>query len=409
MKRRHAVTGNHGMKERICIILALALVSLLVRQAPAAEPGSPGCAIVSVIDESQDVAWEHTGFPDPFVFEQDGYFYLFGTSRRCFRTRTFEQSDLTRYQLTLDTSLIPNTLDAFWAFRVYRHTDGAYHGYATLFFNGYDYIVLGHFVPTPGQQWDTQPILQWTLDGLIVQGTPDKPVYDSNVVRDDSGIVYLVYNQELEDGNVHIMAWRMLDPRTTDPGFAPRAILSPEGYRSEDRNPGYIQIVESTIIQKIQGKYVLLYSVGDYDLGNYKIGVAYSEVLVPPTGQRYQKVLIPDPSNVWGNLDKGSEIQYLLQTQISEWPNYVADCVNGPGIGNIVEVGSQYYLVFHAREPGITGLSGWGRYVWKVPLRINIAGNRPMNTWIEAETAATDTEPKLPAMTVPWFSWGPSR
>ena len=54
------------------------------------------------IDESQDVPWEHTGFPGPFVFEDGNYYYVFGTGRMFFRRRTFSKDDLERFVLDLD-------------------------------------------------------------------------------------------------------------------------------------------------------------------------------------------------------------------------------------------------------------------------------------------------------------------
>jgi hypothetical protein len=175
----------------------------------------------------------------------------------------------------------------------------------------------------------------------------------------------------------------MLDPATIDPDFEPRAILSPEGLRSEHRNPGYIQILEATHIHRIGGKYVLLYSAGDFDDGNYKIGVAYSDTLIPPEGQTYQKALIADPGGVWGNPEREDEVCYLLQSQTPAWPNYCGHLVNGPGIGNLVEKpDGGYDLIFHGRMPGLRRLHGQGRYVWRMPLEVDIRDDRPMHEWI---------------------------
>ncbi|MEM2423936.1 MAG: family 43 glycosylhydrolase [Candidatus Bathyarchaeia archaeon] len=328
------------------------------------------------------------GLPDPFVFEDGQYYYIFGTSALFFRTRTFSKGDLKAFSLDLDFAEESGRVGEFWRFIVYRHVDGTYHGYATLHYGDFK-TVIAHFAPQPGQIWtEENPITKWRLDKILI-GDVDRGwfAYDCNVLRDENGDLYLIYNagypNETLGVDIHIKAWRMLDPSTLDPNFTPRPILSPEGYRSEDRNPGYIQIVESVIIQKIQGKYVLLYSVGDFDDYNYKIGVAFSDSLIPPPGETYRKIIVPDPENVWGNVNKGGEILYLLQTENENWPNYVGEYMNGPGIGNIVKLDNQYFLIFHARRHGKTRLNGMGRYVWKIPLKIKISNEIPMCEWIQ--------------------------
>jgi len=181
----------------------------------------------------------------------------------------------------------------------------------------------------------------------------------------------------------------MLDCTTPDPSFEPRVILSPEGYRSEDRNPGFIQLTEATNIARVQGTYVLLYSVGDFvlydDHSNYKLGVATSDVLIPPEGQSYAKVLLPDPDNLWGNEGKqGQEICYVLQSEKPAWPNYCADSVVGPGLGNIVEVEGRYWLIFHGYLPGEQWADASARQTWKLPLDIDIRPDRSRRDWIKA-------------------------
>jgi len=358
--------------------------------------GTKKAVIEPFIDESLTGRY---GFPDPFVFKEGKYYYIFGSSNIFFRTQTFSKDDLKAFFLDLDFGEERGRVLQIWRFIVYKHVDGSYHGYATLHY-GYFKTVIAHFLPQLGEVWtDEHPITKWRLDKILI-GDVDKGwfAYDCNVVRDENGTLYLIYNagypNETLGVDIHIKAWRLLDPATLDPNFTPRPILSPEGYRSEDRNPGYIQIVEGVIIQKIQGKYVLLYSVGDFDDYNYKIGVAFSDTLIPPLGETYKKVKIPDPENVWGNINKSDEILYLLQTEKKNWPNYVGEYMNGPGSGgNIVKLDGQYYLIFHARRPGKTRLNGLGRYVWKIPLKIQISDEIPMHEWIQPILPQNKTDP----------------
>jgi len=130
-----------------------------------------------------------------------------------------------------------------WRFVVYKHIDGSYHGYATLHYGNFK-TVIAHFLPQLGEVWtEEHPITKWRLDKILI-GDVDKGwfAYDCNVVRDENGTLYLIYNagypNETLGVDIHIKAWRLLDPATLDPNFTPRPILSPEGYRSETRLNG---------------------------------------------------------------------------------------------------------------------------------------------------------------------------
>lgn len=154
--------------------------------------------------------------------------------------------------------------------------------------------------------------------------------------------------------------------------------------------PWNLRLVEGTFLEKIQGKYVLIYSVGFYGDGSYKIGAAFSDTLIPRKGTWYKKVLIDDPNNVWGNSAAGGkEVKYLLQTEHENWPNYAGAFVNGPGIGNLVNVGSgKYLLIFAARRAGRVDRNGLGRYAWKVPVLIDFH-EQDMSNWITVHLGAT--------------------
>ncbi len=130
------------------------------------------------------------------------------------------------------------------------------------------------------------------------------------------------------------MAQRLAAPGRVDRSEPPRTLLEPSRLRSEDRNePGEMQLVESPSIFRHGGKYILLYSVGDFALNNYKLGAAYSDRLIPPDGKRYEKVLRTDERKVWGEQPSPVEVVYVLQSQKRDWPNDCGGLVNGPGAG----------------------------------------------------------------------------
>jgi hypothetical protein len=87
-------------------------------------------------------------------------------------------------------------------------------------------------------------------------------------------------------------------------------------------------------------------AVADFVLNNYKLGVTYADQLVPPSGRTYRKVLIADPQNLWKNAGKTNEVCYLLQSEQPHWPHYCRGLVSGPGLGNIVESGSDRKEIF---------------------------------------------------------------
>jgi hypothetical protein len=275
-----------------------------------------------------------------------------------------------------------------WGFVPYQHRDGSWHGYATLHYGGFR-TAIAHFLPEAGAIWRTgEPIARWRFDKILVGdlAAGKATAYESKMVTDETGALYLICSASSAAGrNVHILAQRMLDPGRIDPRWAPRPLLDPEGYRSEDRNPGYIQIVEGANVTKIGSKYVLLYSVGDFSLNNYKLGVAYSDRLVPSPGRTYRKVLIPDAGNVWGNAGRTNEVCYLLQSEQSDWPNYCRELVSGPGLGNIVAIGRDYWLVFHGYKAGDKDHDARNRYVWALRLKVNMDERRPMQEWIRPD------------------------
>jgi hypothetical protein len=126
----------------------------------------------------------------------------------------------------------------------------------------------------------------------------------------------------------------------------------------------------SHVVLPSGSKYVMFYSTGDFALNNYKLGIAYSDVLIPSAGKQYSKPKVNDGFNVWGNSKPNREVVYILQAQKSGWSNYCGTLVNGPGLGNLVQYMGNYYIVFHARFPGQMG-SGKGRWIWICPVDLD--------------------------------------
>jgi beta-xylosidase len=326
--------------------------------------------------------------PDPFVYTHGDTWYIFGTAGFMLQGKSLSPEGLGKVGLELD--LLTTPPPQVWGFYVYKHTDGSYHAYATLHF-GYHRTAVGHLVPQAGQTWtEGNPITKWRLTGVLVGDVEaGRFAYESKIIKDTDGTLYLVYSA-FRPGTSRICIWaqRMLDPATVDTSSPPRALLEPEGYRSEDRNPGGIQLVEGASFAKFGGKYVMVYTVGDYMLDNYKIAVAYSDSLIPPESKTYEKVLIPDPANLWGNDAPGKEISYILQTQIPGWPNYCRHLVGAPGVGSILQIAGRHWLIFHGYRPDAEHRNPEYRYVWMVPLNIRVSEVRPREEWITPDWSA---------------------
>lgn len=321
--------------------------------------------------------------PDPFVLRDGTDWYITGTRHYLLQGKGLTQDALRRVNMHLD---LGTKAKQIWSLSLYKHTDGGYHAYPTLYYGNWK-TEVGHLVPEEGQKWtDGHPITRWRLDKVIAgDAKSGHGAYDGKVIKDGDGTPYLIYVSAKPGTHDNcIWAQRMLDPGNVDHSFKPRILIRPEGYRSEDRNPGYIQLMEGANITRIAGKYVMCYSVGDFMRDNYKLGLAYSDTLIPPEGKYYQKVLIPDPKNLWGNAAPGKEVEYLLQSQMPNWPNYCRPLVAGPGVGSIVNVDGKYRLVFHGWLPDDNATrKGAHRYSWMIPLRVNISGKTPMDKWIQ--------------------------
>ncbi len=167
-----------------------------------------------------------------------------------------------------------------------------------------------------------------------------------------------------------------------------RLMLKPEGYRSEDRDqPGSMQIVEGGSIIEWKGKYILLYSVGDFLLNDYKLGMAFSDTLIPSKGRTYHKVWIPDPKKVWGDKNGKEEIGYLLQSQKPQIgrTTVARSLSSGSGLGSIVTIEDRLPLFFHGYKPDDKRHNPENRFVFHVPATIALSGGTPNLKWLHAD------------------------
>ncbi len=313
-----------------------------------------------------------TPLPDPQALRCESEWLLFGTGAEPFLLRgdALEPGALAPERLELDYGDWPHRVHQVWGFVAQRTPDGSLHGYGTLHLGQYR-TVIAHFTPLDEEECELR---RWRMTRLVLGDVErrDWDVYEAKLVAEPDGTLYLVHvAREGEDRNV-IQAQRMLDPEHADVDAPPRVLLRPEGLRSEDRNgPGGLQLVEGTSLTRVGEWWVLLYSVGDYLLPNYKLGVAYSRDLLPEEGKSYQKVK-----------REGGDVSYLLQSEDPERANYCGDDVVGPGLGSLLQLEGEPWLLFHGYRAGDSHRQPDQRFVWRVPLEVDFCGEKPTPQWL---------------------------
>jgi hypothetical protein len=252
----------------------------------------------------------------------------------------------------------------------------------------------------------------WVLDSVLIgdPGISATENYDGKYFE-DSGTLYLLYSATLVHGvATGIVAQPMLSASVVDHNAAPVALLGPEtlngGYNSEifnansTTNPG-LKLIETGNVAKIQGKYVMTYSDGSYNLPDYKSGIAWSDSFLPTSGTYYTRVQKIDTAGVWGQLNH-AEVQYLLQAQMPQWPNYVADQVLAPGVPAIVsDASGNYYLTFAGYDPSDAPTDSSNDYLGakRRPYYIKLQVQIPTNTTVGATSPLSLTSWIQPATT----------
>ncbi len=342
---------------------------------------------------------EGNGFADPQVMKNGRSWYITGTynTNRGYLIETQDWQNKKIHLMEFDYN-IPYLREHFsqenigshicWAFEVYKHTDGSWHGYGAILIKGW-WTAICHFSPDPDPKATKAPITRWKLDKVLI----DK-AYDNHIVHEGKDL-YMIYSSG-EAGHIYLFAQKMKNPLELDENDAPRILLSDhkEALASELRNiGGTMKLYEAASISRIHApggtKYVMPYNVSDFALRSYKIGVAFSDTLMPAEGREYEKIYFNDEFNAWGSGSNAREVCYILQSQKKSLPNYHGRAFRSPGSGDIVHYKNNFYLLHHANFPppakDSTGqLSGYSglRWTWLTPVDINFAS--PPASWLKA-------------------------
>ncbi len=313
--------------------------------------------------------------------------------------------------LAQQANTVGTTIKSFENLNSYQDSKGTWQMAATAFVvsptKNWTVIVHAH----PRTPYTGIPAA-WVADTLLVGSlsTFDFDNYDGKYFE-DSGVLYLLYNKKLSPTKTGegVVAQAMLSASQTDTSAPVVPLLGPEesdvGYRSELSSnldtPNPVKLIETGNVTKIQGKYVMAYSTGVYNMPNYKAGLAWSDSFLPQPNTYYKRVQKIDVAGVWGTPNH-AEVAYLLQAQQPQWPNYVASQVLSPGVPSVVvDTSGNYHLFFAGYDPSDVlspapsgGYNGALRRPYYVDLEVNIPGGTTvidaspidMANWIQPVT-----------------------
>lgn len=296
--------------------------------------------------------------PDPFVLEENGTYYIYGTTDRvgsngvdCYSTTDFNH--FTRYMNIYD--LGPGWVKGgIFAVEVYKFNDKYYMYYSANDSDGkralnvavsnsptglfVDYVgkdSKGNNIDLKANKWLTDPSNYAPLDQtLLVDG-------------DKLYLYYSVYHSGYEQ---YIVGMEMSDPVTYD--MSTRKVLVRPGKDSPDLPDNEITlkyeweimrgfwVAEGPCVIKspINNKYYLTYTVNAYDEKAYTVAYAVSD---SPLGDYHKPY---DPDRFWSNLFFGyAGLSSKASKVYQQWAGFHA----GTGHHSIFKVGDDYMIVYH--------------------------------------------------------------
>ena len=122
---------------------------------------------------------------DPQIYKEGSTYYITGTYAfyneanplaTMYYTDDFDT--VNSVQIKIETPAWGQPYQHMWAFEIYKHTDGTYHGYGYCYNQGAIY----HFEPYPDPGTTTFPVLHWKANELLLSA------YDNRVIHDGSDL-----------------------------------------------------------------------------------------------------------------------------------------------------------------------------------------------------------------------------
>ena len=296
--------------------------------------------------------------PDPFVLEEDGTFYIYGTTDRlgsngvdCYSTQDFHTFTCYKNIYNLGSGWVKGGIFAVEVYKI----DNLYYMYysandadgnralnlavsnsPTGLFN--DYIgndANGNKIDLKANKWLTDPSGYAPLDQTVLV---------------DNGKLYLYYSVYHSGYEQYIVGMNMLDPVTYD--MSSRKVLVRPGKDSPELPDNEITlkydweimrgfwVAEGPCVFKspYNNKYYLTYSVNAYDEKAYTVCYAVSD---EPLGDYHKPY---DKDRNWSNLFFGyAGLSSKTNKVYQQWAGFHA----GTGHHSIFKAGDDYMIVYH--------------------------------------------------------------
>lgn len=365
------------MKRKIiyfCLIPLLALVSCnnggaLQEGITNSDKVTPSPSQVAYNDYFDTTEYDYTKYfynknhslnmPDPFVLNDNGTFYIYGTTDRvgsngvdCYSTSDFNTFISYKNIYDLGSSWVKG---AIFAVEVYKFDDKYYMYYSANDEDGRRALNVavsdsptGLFVDYVGKDANGDDI-NLKNNKWLTDPSGYAPL-DQTLLVDDNDELYLYYSVYHSGYEQYIVGMRMLDPVTYD--MSSRKVLVRPGKDSPELPDNEItlkydwEIMRSfwvaegpcVIKSPINDKYYLTYTVNAYDEKAYTVCYAVSE---SPLGDYHKPY---DPNRNWSNLFFGyAGLSSRTNKVYQQWAGFHA----GTGHHSIFKAGDDYMIIYH--------------------------------------------------------------
>lgn len=297
--------------------------------------------------------------PDPFVLEEDGIYYIYGTTDRvgsngvdCYSTEDFHTFTCYKNIFNFGTGWVKG---AIFAVEVYKINDTYYMYYSANDSEGKRALNVatsdsptGMFNDYVGKDANGNQIN--LKDNRWLADPSNYAPLDQTLLIDDDGSLYLYYSVYHSGYEQYIVGMNMLDPVTYD--ISSRKVLVRPGKDSPELPDNEITlkydweimrgfwVAEGPCVIKspINGKYYLTYTVNAYDEKAYTVCYAVSE---SPLGDYHKPY---DPDRNWSNLFFGyAGLSSKTNKVYQQWAGFHA----GTGHHSIFRAGDDYMIVYH--------------------------------------------------------------
>lgn len=297
--------------------------------------------------------------PDPFVIEEDGVYYIYGTTDRvgsngvdCYSTTDFHTFTRHNNIYNLGSGWVKGGI---FAVEVYKFNDMYYMYYSANDENGSRALNVAVSSSPTGTFNDYVGVdasgnnINLKQNKWLVDPSGYAPL-DQTLLVDDDGSLYLYYSVYHSGYEQYIVGMNMSDPVTYD--MSSRKVLVRPGkdsptlpdnditlkYTWEIMRGFWVAEGPCVIKSPINHQYYLTYTVNAYDEKAYTVCYAVSE---SPLGDYHKPY---DPDRNWSNLFFGyAGLSTKTNKVYQQWAGFHA----GTGHHSIFKVGEDYMIVYH--------------------------------------------------------------